>query len=67
MEIAYSREGAGAFFGLVALALAVADGMSMDDAAQKATEVWGRHVQAHRGQTWSVEDLVAVAREVTGG
>jgi hypothetical protein len=64
MEIAYSREGAGAFFGLVALA--VANGMSMDDAARKATEVWGRHVQAHRGQTWSVEDLVAVARDVTG-
>ena len=65
MEIAYSREGAGAFFGLVALA--VANGMSMDDAARKATDVWGRHVQAHRGQTWSVEDLVGVAREVAGG
>ena len=64
MDVAYSTEGAGAFFGLVALG--VARGMSLDAAAAKAHEVWAQKVREHSAM-WSVEELTEIAREASGG
>ena len=64
MEIAYSTEGAGAFFGLVALG--VARGMSIDAAAAKAHEVWAEKVQTHSA-VWTADELTEIAREASGG
>ena len=61
----YSREGAGAFFGLVAIG--VAGGLSIDDAAAKAHEVWSREISARGARAhFSVDDLKELAREVGG-